>query len=43
MEEQKFYKSKGLTPPKRCPKCREKKWFRSMGIELPDDDLEEES
>ncbi|WP_088831041.1 RQC-minor-1 family DNA-binding protein [Paenibacillus tyrfis] len=43
VEEQKFYKSKGFAPPKRCPKCREKKWFRKMGIELPDDDMEEES
>jgi hypothetical protein len=32
--EQKFYKSKGFNYPKRCPVCRERKWFREMGIEL---------
>lgn len=34
IEEQKFFKSKGFVPPKRCPSCREKKWLREMGIDL---------
>lgn len=29
-DEQKFFKLKGFHPPKRCPACREKKWFREM-------------
>jgi hypothetical protein len=33
-EEQKFFKIKGFAPPKRCPACREKKWFREMGIDF---------
>lgn len=37
IEEQKFFKSKGFVPPKRCPSCREKKWFREMGID-PDEE-----
>jgi hypothetical protein len=33
VEEQKFFKTKGFAPPKRCPACREKKWLRDMGID----------
>lgn len=33
VEEQKFFRTKGFAPPKRCPSCREKKWLREMGID----------
>jgi hypothetical protein len=33
VEEQKFFKTKGFAPPKRCPSCREKKWLRELGID----------
>lgn len=37
IDEQKFLTSKGFVSPKRCPSCRENKWFREMGID-PDEE-----
>ncbi len=37
IKEQEFFKGKGFAPPKRCPACRENKWFRQMGID-PDEE-----
>ncbi|MFC4767390.1 zinc-ribbon domain containing protein [Effusibacillus consociatus] len=31
--EQKYFEKRGWEEPKRCPSCREKKWFRNMGID----------
>lgn len=36
VEEQKLFRMKGFDDPKRCPACRERKWFMRMGID-PDD------
>jgi hypothetical protein len=33
VEEQKFFRMKGFDDPKRCPVCRELKWFMRMGID----------
>lgn len=35
--EQKYFAKRGWGDPKRCPECRENRWFRRMGIDFEEE------
>jgi DNA-directed RNA polymerase subunit RPC12/RpoP len=39
--EQKYFEKRGWDEPKRCPDCRDNRWFRSVGLDFEGGDEDE--